>query len=562
MNRWRAFGRWFGGLRRVIALSVALAVAQSVLLVPVALVIRHIFDDTIPAGDSGELVLLGGVMLVLYVSSAALMLWTRWLAVRATKAAVVRLRRELLDRLYARPSTWFDRRDVGTLQSTIVQDSERLDTMSTALIALFLPSALIAAALAGVLAYMNLALFLLMAAVLPLLVVVSRLLARRVRTLTRAWQSTFDAYSAGTLLALRSMRFVRSHGLEDTEIARRGRVVDDLGDSGWRVGWSHALFLVVHGAVPAVAAAVVIVAGGVAVIEGRLTLGELLSAYTLIALLRGQAFTLLVAAPMLMTGWESLERLENLLEETDIEPYTGTRRVAFSGAVRLENVVFGYLDAEPPLLRDVSLTLEPGEVVALTGPNGAGKSTIARLMLGLYRPWSGRVLADGVPFDELDLRPLRRRLSVVEQAPWFAPTSIAENIGYALEAPTDADVREAARLVGADAFVERLPDGYETLIGDEAALLSGGERQRLALARAVAPRPALLILDEPTTSLDGDAVVAVVSALRVLPSRPAILAITHSDVVTRAADRVYHLRNGVLLEVGRAAELAVATEQS
>ena len=562
MTRWRAYGRWFGGLRRVIALSVALALAQSVLLVPVALVVRHIFDETIPSGDRRELVLLGGVMLAFYLSSAALMLWTRWIAVRATKAAVTRLRRELIDRLYARPSGWFDQRDVGTLQSTIVQDSERLDTMSAALIALFLPSALIAAALAGALAYTNLTLFLLLATVLPVLVVVSRLLARRVRAITRVWQSDLDAYSTGTLLALRSMRFVRSHGLEEAEVARRGRVVEELGDSGLRLGWSHALFLVVHGAVPAAAAVVVIVVGGVAVIEGRMTLGELLSAYTLIALLRGQGHTLLVAAPMLIMGRESLERLESVLEETDVEPYTGTRRVEFSGAVRLDDVVFGYLAEAPPLLRGVSLTIEPGEVVALTGPNGAGKSTIARLILGLYRPWSGRVLADGVPFDEIDLRALRSRVSFTEQDPWFAPASIAENIGYAVEAPTDADVHEAARLVGADVFVERLPDGYETRVGDEAALLSGGERQRLALARAVARKPALLILDEPTTSLEGAAVVAVVAALRALPGRPAILAITHSDVVARAADRAYRLEHGLLVETGRSPRLAVATEQS
>ena len=500
-------------------------------------------------------------MLVFYLSSAALMLWTRWLAVRATKAAVVRLRRELIDRLYARPSGWFDRRDVGTLQSTIVQDSERLDVMSAALIALFLPSALIAAALAGALAYTNLTLFLLLATVLPVLVVVSRLLARRVRAITRVWQSALDAYSTGTLLALRSMRFVRSHGLEDAEVARRGRVVDELGDSGLRLGWSHALFLVVNGAVPAAAAVVVIVVGGVAVIEGRMTLGELLSAYTLIALLRAQGQTLLVAVPMLIMGRESLERLESLLEQTDVEPYTGTRQVDFSGAVRLDDVVFGYLAAMPPLLRSVRRRSSRVRSSLSPGRTGAGKSTIARLILGLYRPWNGRVLADGVPFDELTCGPCEAG----SRSPSRIPGSLRRR-SRRTSATRSRHPRmpTSARQPGssAHAFIERLPEGDQTRVGDEAALISGGERQRLGLARAVARQPALLILDEPTTSLEGAAVVAVVAALRALPSRPAILAITHSDLVARAADRVYRLEHGLLVEIVRTPRLAVATEQS
>ena len=209
----------------------------------------------------------------------------------------------------------------------------------------------------------------------------------------------------------------------------------------------------------------------------------------------------------------------SILEEPAREPYAGTRAISFSGALAAEDVSFAY-DRDRPLLDGVSLTVAPGEVVALVGPNGVGKSTLARLLVGLLRPQAGRVLADGVPLEELDLRALRRRIAVVEQDPYILPGTIRDNLVYAAPHADEQQLREAVRLAGATAFVDGLPQGWQTPVGDDGLLLSGGQRQTIALARALARTPALLILDEPTTSLDDRAVGHLVALLRRLPGHP------------------------------------------
>jgi ATP-binding cassette subfamily B protein len=195
-------------------------------------------------------------------------------------------------------------------------------------------------------------------------------------------------------------------------------------------------------------------------------------------------------------------------------------------------------------LSGVSLVVPEGSVVALLGPNGAGKSTIVSLMLGLYRPGSGRLLADGIPYDELDMHVLRRQIGVVLQDPIILPGSIAENIAYGHADATMADIRRAAEWSTAAGYIEALPQGYETQAGDEGSLLSGGQRQRIAIARALIADPALLILDEPTTYLDEASIRALTTNLNALPGGPSVLIVTHDPEAARGVDSVARLRDG------------------
>jgi ATP-binding cassette subfamily B protein len=196
------------------------------------------------------------------------------------------------------------------------------------------------------------------------------------------------------------------------------------------------------------------------------------------------------------------------------------------------------------VLDGVDLHLEPGERVGLLGPNGAGKSTILSLLLGLYRPWSGRLTADGMPYDELDLDVLRRRLGVVLQDPIIFRGSVFDNVRYGHEAASEEDVLAALDLAGATPFVSALQHGIATQVGDEGELLSGGQRQRLAIARALVRRPALMIFDEPSVHLDESGTQELLQTLGGLAGRPAILVVTHDPVVAGFADRSYLLRSG------------------
>jgi ABC-type bacteriocin/lantibiotic exporter with double-glycine peptidase domain len=206
----------------------------------------------------------------------------------------------------------------------------------------------------------------------------------------------------------------------------------------------------------------------------------------------------------------------------------------------------------------VSLELHPG-ITALVGPNGSGKSTIVNLILGFYRPDGGSIVADGVPYTELDLRELRRAIGVVTQDALLVPGTIRDNLTYGIpDAPFEA-VMEASRLAGVDGFVSRLEKGYDTPVGEDGNLLSGGQRQRLALARALIGKPRVLILDEPMNHLDERDSAEFLRRFTGAPDRPAILLISHREDAVLVTRRVYRLEQGTIVQAAGQSEAAVGT---
>jgi ATP-binding cassette subfamily B protein len=292
-----------------------------------------------------------------------------------------------------------------------------------------------------------------------------------------------------------------------------------------------------------------------------MTLGGLLSFYAVLALLLRQVNVISWGSNTVLIGAHSLARVEAVFESRSERQYSrGTRSLEFRGEVALENASFGY--GEVGVLRDIDLAIRPSERVALIGPNGAGKSTLVSLLLGLYLPQRGRLLADGVPFDELDVRALRRQIGVVLQDPVLFPGTIRDNIAYGAPDASDAAVATAAEAATASDFIGLLEDGYETVVGDEGIGLSGGLRQRIAIARALLGDPVLLVLDEPTTYLDESAVSALMARLTALPQAPAVLFVTHDPQVAVHAHRVVELRDGHIVREWSADPMTTATSWS
>jgi len=210
--------------------------------------------------------------------------------------------------------------------------------------------------------------------------------------------------------------------------------------------------------------------------------------------------------------------------------------------VRDLDVRHGLLQA----VRGVSLDVEAGETLAIVGANGAGKSTIISLILGFYRPKSGSLTVGGRPYEELDLRSLRRKIGVVLQKPTFFTGTIAENLAYGWSDVSREALETAAREACADSFIKNLPEGFDTLIGEGGAMISGGEGQRLAIARALIGRPKLLILDEPTNHLDADSIEQIMARITSDPDHATILIISHDRTVVDFADTVLRLDGGRL----------------
>jgi ABC-type bacteriocin/lantibiotic exporter with double-glycine peptidase domain len=553
---WRSFAHLFEESRRLLAASVALSVLATAALVPVALVVKHVFDTLVPHHDVGGLLAAGVLILGMYVASAAIGLGNRYLVLKAVQRGITKLRGELLERVYSFPRAYFDRTSLGKLHATIVPDTQRLDVTANQFLGALVPSAIVIVGLCGVLVLIDAALVLALVVVMPMLLLVGRWLGRKVRRRTQQWHMRFDVFSSKTQLALRAMTLAKVSSAEPVELAARKIDHDKLGKANRDLAWAQAAYSTVQNTVAASAGMITLVLGGRAVARGELTIGALLSFYAVLALVLRQVTTVMFAVPLVTAGYESMVRLDAILSADEHEPYEGGRRIDFHGGIELDGVTFSY-DAEP-LLHDVSLRIEPGEHAALFGPNGAGKSTIVSLMLGLYRPRAGELRADGVPYDEVDVRALRKDVGVVLQDPVILPATIGENIAYGRPGASAEQIRAAAELATAATFIETLPNGYETYVGDEGGLLSGGQRQRIAIARALIARPALLILDEPTTYLDDRSISGLFENLLSLDGAPSVLLITHDPEVVLKMDTVHHLRDGHLVKTERHREPAAA----
>jgi ATP-binding cassette subfamily C protein len=233
--------------------------------------------------------------------------------------------------------------------------------------------------------------------------------------------------------------------------------------------------------------------------------------------------------------------------ENAAEPPSGDRRLDhLKQGLTLQQVDYAYGE-NPPVLRGVDMDIPAGSFVAVIGASGAGKTTLVDLLVGLYRPNRGRILVDGVDLNEFDVHAWRRRIGYVPQEMFLFHDSIYRNVTLGDNSISRERVKEVLQAAGAWGFVESLPEGMDALVGERGSKLSGGQRQRIAIARALAAKPSLLILDEVTTSLDPDTEQAICETLRTLKGQVTILAISHQAALRAAAERVYKLEKGVLV---------------
>lgn len=539
---WRYYISFYCGDYVRLLLTTVASLAQSLLQLPIVLLLRKAFDEAIPSGNLTTLAIIGATIIALHLINGGLGLYTRYAVLRITKLVIQRVRVELLQKLYAVPRAYYSKADRSRLHTIIVQDTERLDVMSNALIALLAPAVLICTMLGAVMLSLNWRLFLALGIIMPLLTLVSGAMSKAVRRSVREFHRSFESFSKGMAFVLEAMDLTRTLSAEDIETRRQGANLEDLRVTSGRMAWLRAAYSLLHDTVLAGSAVLILILGGHSVSTGQMTLGELVSFFAAVTLLRTHLYTAVASIPRIIEGHESLMTLYSFAQTGDSRPYTGTRRMAFSGKITLDTVSFGY--GKDLVLRDVDLVIEPGHVVALVGPNGAGKSTLAYLVLGFYRPQSGQLCADDQPYDSLDIMHLRRQIGVVSQNPIIFPGTIWENIAYGCPDVNLDGVRRAAELSTAHEFIEQLPEGYDTFVGERGILLSGGQRQRIAIARALLRQPRLLILDEPTSHLDESSVRRLIDNLRGLDQIAAKLIISHDTQMAGLAEQVYVLQEG------------------
>ncbi len=319
-------------------------------------------------------------------------------------------------------------------------------------------------------------------------------------------------------------------------------------------------FKVLIGLSTAIGTAAILSIGAQQVLSGQLSVGVLLVFMAYLASLYGPLEAIMYTSSMVESAAGSAKRVVEILETApDVKDRPGARKMARpTGHVRFEDVHFGYDgigSGKNAVLRGVSLEASPGELIAIVGRSGSGKSTLLNLLPRMFDPDKGRVMIDGDDLRDVTLASLRQHVAIVQQEPFLFPTTIAQNIAYGRPDASDADIQAAARLAHVHEFIQGLPHGYDTVVGDRGATLSGGERQRLAIARAVLKDSPILVLDEPTSSLDAQTEQLVMQALSSVTKGRSVLVIAHRLATVRRANRIYVLDAGRIVESGTHAEL-------
>jgi len=542
VQAWRYYLRFYRGSFLKFFLAVFISAGQAAINLAILFLVKYIFDKVIFTGKFPTLVLIGLGVFSLYLINSGLTIWIRYLILKITKIVTQKLRSEILKKFYTLSHFFNTEADRGKLHTIAVQDTERLDIMSNALVGQLMPGIFIGVALSGILIYFNALLFLLLFCLVPFFIVVSRVIGKTVRKRIRAFHQSFEAYSKGIFFVLQMMDLTRIQAAEEFELERQHKNIEQLRTSSKHMAWLTTAYNSMQTLIVASSTILIFIIGGRSIATGRMTLGEFMSFFAAVNILKNHLLVIIGCFPQLIEGTESLNTLYNWIEIRDTVPYFGKKRIDFKGKITLESVDFNFKDRS--ILHDINLSLSPAAPIAVVGSNGAGKSTIANLTLGLYRPQAGQVYADDHPFTELDLTYLRRYMGVVRQDPIIFSGTILENIAYGNPDAQWEEVVEASKKATAHDFIQRLPQGYETFVGESGTKLSGGERQRIAIARALMGQPRLLILDEPDNHLDNASIQKLMQNLRNLHPVPAILIISHNMDILRDVKEINILEKG------------------
>lgn len=494
-----------------------------------------------------------------------LLLW--WLAVMAVQAVISMVQKfflgsinqritadlgmRLYDHLQALPLPWHQQRKRGEVLAYMHNDVWYVSQFISSVLIPLLPMLLSCAGALILLCRIEPLLGLLIAVVMPILFIVVKLATRSLRPLANSTNEQMAKLSGISEQNLSSLAIIKAYTREHEESSRYGTQTEKVLDLEIRQLRINAVLAPTVRWVVSACVIGLLWLGTTQVATGSLTPSELITLLLYGLLLTNPLSQLADVYGRLQMARGSAARLMEVLNE-DAEVDTGTQEISkLHGDIRYENIDFTY-PGRPALLKKFTLHIPAGQTLALTGINGAGKSTLAHLLLRFIEPDEGNILIDGINTRDIPLKQLRSQIGLVSQQVLLFNASVGFNIGYGKVEPTHAQIEAAARAAHAHEFIQALPNGYDTIIGDEGIRLSGGQKQRIALARALLKDPAILILDEATAMFDPEGERSFIAECHDLLHHRTVILITHRPASLALADRIVRIENGQWSDVENA----------
>ena len=496
------------------------------------------------------------------VVKTAIHLWGRWYATKATKSMQMGVRRKTFSHAMRLPLHRVYELKSGGVASILREDAGSVGDLIFGMV--YNPWGAVIQLIGSVcvLAWVDWRLLLGTLVLVPAVYYSHRTWVKQIRPRYRDIRNRRTDVDGKAAESFGGMRVVRAFSGQRAETGRFMNTNHLMARQELNTWWWTRSMEVVWGLLIPVGALSVLLYGGWQVLEGRLTLGDLMMFLTYLLFLLEPLTVLAQSATQFQNSLSGLDRILDLLAEPREMPPSpdaiSLDKSEVSGQIRLENVSFQYAGNNDFALKEVSLTAEPGETVALVGPSGAGKTTLCNLVARFYDPTGGRVLLDGHDLRDIEVENYRSLLGLVEQDVFLFDGTIAENIGYANRHSTLEELYHAARVANALEFIERLPNGFDTIIGERGVKLSGGQRQRIAIARAVLADPRILILDEATSNLDTESERLIQESLEELMRDRTSFVIAHRLSTIAYADKIAVVENGRITEVGNHEELMKA----
>ena len=541
--------------RRLAIGAIATLLASMALDLAVPRLIQAAIDETIEGGQVGIAIILGLVIVGLTAFKGVFTYFATYLAEVLSQKTTFKLRGLLFERIQSLSFSFHDAAQTGELMSRTTSDVDRVRFLAGMGLINSIRITLMMVAVVSILVVTNWSLALLSLASLPILIYVALAFAQRIRPLFVRVQQSWGAVNTILQENLTGVKVVRAFAREEHEISKFEPVNEDLTNRGIGVVRMFAVRQPLFEAIAAMGVAAVLWYGGIQVLDGKLTIGELVAFNAYLLLLRMPiqmlGFTVSIFARATASGdriFEILDRESDVREKPDaVSP------VRIDGSVDFQNVEFAYEGED--VLRGISFSVKPGQILGIVGGTGSGKSTIINLLPRFYDVTGGKILVDGIDIRDYRTAPLREAIGIVSQETFLFGASLRENISYGRPDATEARIFRAVEAAQLEDFLTSLPEGLDTEIGERGSTLSGGQKQRIAIARALVLDPRVLILDESTSSVDTETERALQEALSGLMQGRTTLIISQRIASVAGADEIVVLDEGQIVQRGRHSDL-------